>query len=142
MTSPLPDHVRAFLDDLRFATIATIDPDGAPRQAVVWYRARRRRDRHQQRRWVDAGRRTCCATRGSRSRSSTATDGYRWVGLTGTVRAITDQATAQADIAAMARRYHADDPDEAERLIRDRFERQERVSFRFRPAAVHDHLDE
>ena len=48
-------------------------------------------------------------------------DGYRWVGLTGTVRATTDQSTAQADIAEMARRYHADDPDKAERLIRDRF---------------------
>ena len=42
----------------------------------------------------------------------------------------------------MARRYHADDPDKAERLIRDRFQRQERVSFRFRPDAVHDHLEE
>ena len=40
----------------------------------------------------------------------------------------TDQSTAQADIAEMARRYHADDPDEAERLIRDRFQRQQRVS--------------
>ena len=39
MTSPLPDRVRDFLDDVRFATIATIDPDGAPRQAVVWYRS-------------------------------------------------------------------------------------------------------
>jgi len=42
----------------------------------------------------------------------------------------------------MARRYHADEPDEAERLIRDRFERQERVTFRFAPTAASDHLDE
>jgi hypothetical protein len=34
---PLPDRIRTFLDDERFATISTIDPDGAPRQAVVWY---------------------------------------------------------------------------------------------------------
>ncbi len=34
---PLPDDVRAFLDDTRFGTIATIDPDGSPRQAVIWY---------------------------------------------------------------------------------------------------------
>ena len=54
---------------------------------------------------------------------------------------MTDQATAQADIAAMARRYHADEPDEAERLIHDRFERQERISFRIHAAAVHDHLE-
>ena len=38
-TSPsaLTDDIRAFLDDHRYATIATIDPDGAPHQAVVWY---------------------------------------------------------------------------------------------------------
>ncbi len=59
-----------------------------------------------------------------------AGDGYRWVGLTGVAEPVTDQPTAQADIAAMARRYHADEPDKAERLIRDRFERQERISFR------------
>ena len=34
-TLPFPDHIGAFLDDLRFATITTIDPDGAPRQAVI-----------------------------------------------------------------------------------------------------------
>ena len=33
----LADHLRTFLDDEHFATIATIDPDGMPRQAVVWY---------------------------------------------------------------------------------------------------------
>ena len=37
-TIALPDAIRAFLaDGLRFATIATIDPDGGPRQAVIWY---------------------------------------------------------------------------------------------------------
>lgn len=30
--------VLEFLAGDRFASIATIDPDGAPRQAVVWYR--------------------------------------------------------------------------------------------------------
>ena len=78
----------------------------------------------------------------SKAGVSDGADGYRWVGLTGTARPVTDQATAQADIAGMARRYHADDPDKAERIIANRFTQQERVSFRFRPDAVHDHLDE
>mgnify|MGYP006361193657 CR=1 FL=1 len=40
MTAVLPaDRVHAFLaGPRRFATLATIDADGAPRQAVVWYR--------------------------------------------------------------------------------------------------------
>ena len=47
---------------------------------------------------------------------------------------------AQADIAAMARRYHHDDLATAERKIRD-FEQQQRISFRIRARAVHQHLD-
>jgi hypothetical protein len=38
----------------------------------------------------------------------------------------------------MARRY--EEPDEAERVIADRFQTQQRVSFRLHPTAIHDHL--
>ena len=70
-----------------------------------------------------------------------AADGYRWVGIIGTIHWFTtDQATAQADIAAMARRYPNEGAGDVERTI-DRFERQERITFRIRPTAVHDHLD-
>jgi PPOX class probable F420-dependent enzyme len=137
---PLPDQIRAFLDDLRFATISTIDPDGRPRQAVVWYA-------------VDGDEIVINSAIGRRWPTNLlrdprlsftvidAVDQYRWVGLTGTVRTTTDWATTQADIAGMARRYHAHEPGEAERLIRDRFERQERITFRFNPTTVHDELD-
>jgi PPOX class probable F420-dependent enzyme len=140
-TLPFPEHIRTFLSGLRFATISTLDPDGAPRQAVIWFTI----DGNEivinsavGRRWPSNlgrdGRIAFSVTDG--------VDGYRWVGLTGTVRAITDPATAQADIAGMAQRYHADDPDRAERLIAGRFERQERISFRFRATTLHDHLDD
>jgi PPOX class probable F420-dependent enzyme len=141
-TSPavLSERVRAFLDADRFATIATVDPDGSPRQAVVWYRLDGDAiviNSKTGRRWPSNLQRD--------QRMSVAiadqADGYRWVGLTGTVAVIDDQPTAQADIAEMARRYHADDPEKAERLIHDGFERQQRVSFRIAIDAVHDHLD-
>ena len=136
----LPDRVRDFLDANRFVTVATIDPDGAPRQAVLWYR-------------LDADEIVLNSAVGRRWPSNLLrdprialsvtddADGYRWVGLTGMARAVRDQATAQADIAEMARRYHADDPAEAERLIRNQFERQPRISFRIVPLTVHDHLE-
>jgi PPOX class probable F420-dependent enzyme len=136
----LSDDLRAFLARDLFATIATIDPDGAPRQAVIWYTLEGDElviNSAVGRRWP--------ANLLRDQRISMAIpdqhDGYRWVGLTGTVSVVRDQPTAQADIAAMARRYHADEPDEAERLIRDRFERQERISFRVRIESLHDHLD-
>ena len=139
MSGPFPDHIRAFLTDERYATIATTDPDGAPHQAVVWYT-------------VDGDEIVINSAVGRRwptnlqrdSRVSLAVidaaDGYRWVGVVGTVHAITDEATAQADIAAMAWRYPNEGAGDVERTI-DRFERQERITFRIRPTAIHDHLD-
>ncbi len=137
---PFPDHIRAFLDDLRYATISTIDPDGRPSQAVVWYA-------------VDGDEIVINSAIGRRWPTNLqrdprlsfavidASDPYRWVGFTGTVRAITDWATTQADIAGMCRRYEADDPESAERTITERFERQDRITFRFSPGTIHDELD-
>jgi len=140
MPIPLSDRLRDFLAAKHFLTIATVDPDGSPRQAVIWYLM----DGDDLivnsavgRRWpanlVRDGRVSAAITDHA--------DGYRWIGVTGSAEAITDQPTAQAHIAAMARYYHDDEPDEAEALISTRFERQERISFRIRLDAVHDHLD-
>ena len=140
MPIPLSDRLRHFLAAKHFLTIATVDPDGSPRQAVIWYLM----DGDDLivnsavgRRWpanlVRDGRVSAAITDHA--------DGYRWIGVTGSAEAITDQPTAQAHIAAMARYYHDDEPDEAEALISTRFERQERISFRIRLDAVHDHLD-
>ena len=68
-------------------------------------------------------------------------DRYDWVGVRGLAEALSDPDEAQVDIAALARRYHADDPEKAERLIRERFQRQERISFLLHPQAVTEHPD-
>jgi PPOX class probable F420-dependent enzyme len=137
----LTPRVRDFIGATRFTSIATIDPDGAPRQAVVWYRLDGDHivlNSAVGRRWP------ANLLRDARISLSIqdAVDGYRWVGLTGRATPITDQATAQADIAEMARRYHADDPDEAEALIANRVQKQDRISFRVRIDGVHGHLDD
>lgn len=136
----LPEHIRTFLAATRFATLGTLDPDGRPHQAVTWYRLDGDDiivNSKVGRRWpsniVRDPRVSVAVTDQS--------DGYRWVGLTGTATVVDDQPTAQADIAEMARRYHADDPVRAERLIRDQFQRQRRISFRICIDAVHDHFD-
>jgi PPOX class probable F420-dependent enzyme len=132
----LPDHVRAFLEVPRFATIATTDDDGAPRQAVIWF-------------LLDGdtivinsldGRRWPANLRRDRRIAIAVTDAtdHTWVGLTGTVDVVDEEAQAQADIAAMARRY--EEPAEAEAVIASRFSKQRRVSFRVTVSAIHDHL--
>jgi len=139
--APLPARVRSFLDRPLFLTLATVDPDGAPWNAVVWYRleadGRIMVNSAEGRRWpADLHREARVALS-----VIDPDDGYRWVWMSGVVDQIDDeQAVAQADIAALARTYHADDPETAERLIEDHFRRQRRVSFRIRATAVHDHL--
>ena len=136
----LPEPVRAFLRQPRFAVLASLDADGAPRQAVAWYRL----DPDGTIVVNSAAGRTWPANLRRDGRVALAVmagdDGYSWVGLTGVVtQVVDDQAVAQADIAGLARRYHADDPAEAERLIAEVFRRQRRVSFRIRVVGVHDH---
>jgi PPOX class probable F420-dependent enzyme len=137
----LAPRIREFIGETRFTSVATLDSDGAPRQAVVWYRL----DGDEIVLNSAIGRRWPANLLRDPRISLTivdAADSYRWVGLTGTAPAVTDQETAQADIAEMARRYHADDPAKAERLIATRFRKQERISFRVSIAGVHEHLDD
>jgi PPOX class probable F420-dependent enzyme len=132
-----PVQVKRFLSGARFAVIATVNPDGSPHQAVVWYR-------------LDDGSISINSLEGRRWPSNLrrdprisffVEDGYEWVSVRGTVEVIDEQQTAQADIAEMAYRYH-DDRTEAEALIRDRFRKQRRVSFRIMPTSVSADLDE
>ena len=137
----LPDRVRAFLDAPRFASVATLDADGRPRQSVVWYLLEGDTlviNSKIGRRWPSN------LLRDRRLAISVidAVDGYRWIGLTGRAEEVDDPDRALADISAMARRYHHDEPDRAERLIERTFRTQRRISFRVHLDEVHDHLDD
>lgn len=138
----LPDPILGFIDRALFASIATLDPDGGPRQAVVWYLVEGDElviNSAQGRRWPANLRRDARIS----FTIVDPQDGYNWVGLTGeVVEVIDDQSRSQADIAAMARLYHADDPQEAEDLVQNRFQKQHRVSFRVRITGFHDHLED
>ena len=126
-----------FLAGARLAVVATINRDGTPHQAVVWY-------------LFDGSRLTVNSAVGRRWPSNLVRDqrieitvpgrtGY--VKVSGRVDVDADPERSQADIAAMARRYHAKNPAHAEELIKSRFEPQQRVSFRLNPTQIHDHLD-
>ena len=120
-----------------FATIATINPDGTPNQAVVWYVFTDNAflvNSREGRRWPSNLRRDPRA-------SIAVEDGYTWVGARGEAEIIDDQEKAQAHIAALARRYRSEDPRVAEREIAA-FQKQQRVSFLIRPEALYLHLDD
>src|SRR5215213_6600445 len=102
----LAPRVRAFLDQPLYATLATTDPDGAPRQAVIWYA-------------IEDDERVMVNSRIGRlwpanlerdGRVALAVidpaDANRWVGLTGRVDAVDDEVErARDDIVALAHRY-------------------------------------
>ena len=123
---------------LRFATIATINADGSPHQAVIWFRF----DGNDLIVNSKPGRVWPTNLQRDPRMSVTVEDGYRWVSIRGSVVEDNAAAHAQADIAEMARRYHADEPERAETMIRDRFEQQQRVSFRLALASSKLHFYE
>lgn len=135
----IPDHIRTFLSEPHYATVATIDADGGPRQATVWYRfegdaivLNSLAGRTWPNNLLRDGRVSIAVRAGG--------DGYQWVGLTGVAKLITDQVVAQADIAEMAGRYHAHEPEVVAGKVA-RFQSQERITFRVPIQAIHEHLD-
>lgn len=138
-TPDLSDAQRRFLDTPRFATVATTDADGAPRQAVVWYRleadGRILLNGRLPRRW--------CANllRDPRVAVSVvdAADGYSWLGMLGTVDEVVQELErARDEIVALAWRYHPEGPDED---MLAEFRSQPRISYLVRITGIHDHLE-
>jgi PPOX class probable F420-dependent enzyme len=118
----LRDDVRRFLAEARFAVLGTVNADGAPQQTVMWYVLRgdtivmnTRRGRQKDRNLHRDPRASICVA-----------DEYQYVTLSGTIEFVDDPGVAQADIAALARRYHG--PERGAEMARNEFGRQERVS--------------
>ncbi len=119
----LQSDVRAFLDEQRFAVLATLDADGSPQQSVMWYQIEEdhlimntARGRVKDRNLRRDPRASVCIE-----------DGYRFVTLAGTIELIEDQEIAQADIVRLAMRYHG--PDKGKAMAPD-FAQQQRVTLR------------
>ena len=141
-TRPAPTfdaRQRAYLERPLFASLATVDPDGGPRQAVIWYRlepdGRILLNSRDGRRWPANLRRD-----GRVALAITDLDDpERWLGITGHVDAIDDDLErARDDIVALAHRYH-DEP------IADSiatFRSQARITFRIAVDGIHDHLED
>ena len=122
----LPDAIRRFLEAPRFATVATLLPDGSPHQAVIWYELdgdgiliNSRRGR----RWPGN------LERDPRISMAVYDDAApeHWVGLRGVAEVIRTGPPALLDIQALARRYGGN-PDE--------YVGQDRVTFHIRVQAT------
>ena len=129
----LSDKARAFLEEPRFATLATINPDGSVQQTVMWYLVRddhivmnTRRGRKKDRNMLRDPRVSICIE-----------DGFRYVALRGEITLVEEQPQAQADILEMAIRYHS--KEHGEEMGRDVFGKQERISIHLPITNVDEH---
>lgn len=132
----LSDEVRSFLTagPPRYATIATVNPDGSPHQIVIWFMVRGDEivvNSRRGRRWPSnlrrEGRANLCVYEAEDA-----------VTLDCVVEREYEGEDAQADIAELARRY--DTPEVAQREIQ-RYQTEPRLSFVLRPTRVHIHGD-
>jgi PPOX class probable F420-dependent enzyme len=129
----LSDWARRFLDAPRFAVVSVLNPDGAPLQAVIWYRLDGDAIIFNSR----VGRQWPVDLMRDQRVSVLVADGYDYVEMGGRVEIDRDPVRGLEVISDLARRYH--DPDKAARQIQN-FSRETRVTFVLRPDRIFERL--
>ena len=129
----LTPEIRSFLTGTpRYATIATINPDGGPHQIVVWFLLRGDEfivNSRRGRRWPsNLGR--------DRRANLCVYEAEDAVTMDVVLERVYDGEEAQADIAEMAVRY---DTREVAKSEIARFQTEQRVSFVLRPTSIFIH---
>jgi len=116
---------RAFLEEKRFAVVGTINADGSPHLAVMWY-------------LIDGDDIVVNSAEGRiKDRNLAAdprmsvlvADGYRWIRVDGRARIEHDQSIAHADIRRLAARYYEDER-RVEDSVKNNFSKQHRITYR------------
>jgi PPOX class probable F420-dependent enzyme len=120
--------MREFLRERRFGVLATVGTTGAPRQTVMWYLLLSSEAGDEILFNTMLGRRKPEHLEREQRVSLLVEDEYRFVCVSGTVRAITDRETTQSDIRRLAERYEGKADAE---LRMARFSKQDRISYRF-----------
>jgi len=130
MSQHLSEKARAFLNEKRFAVLATLNADGTVQQTTMWYlldgdtivmntKAGRVKDRNLRR----DPRISICLE-----------DDYHYLTISGTVELIEDQAIAQHDIKRLAIRYHGEE--QAATQVAEQFAKEQRVTIHLKPERI------
>jgi PPOX class probable F420-dependent enzyme len=130
----LSDAARRFLEAPRFAVIATLNPDGTPLQAVIWYRLEGDTIVFNSR----VGRHWPSNIERCRVVSLLVAEGYDYVEMRGEVAIDEDPVRGQAIIAGLTRRYQNVEA-AAEAQIAG-FAKEKRVTFELRPSRIFERV--
>lgn len=136
--SRLEGAALAFVDATprRFATLATINPDGTPHLAIIWYAINPDGsiliNSRVGRRWPDN------LLRDPRC-SLAVENGMEWVAVRGEAEALHDPEQGYQDIASLAYLYEADDVEGMPARLA-KFRSDHRITFHLRPRSITVHL--
>lgn len=122
----IPDQVRAFLHERRFASLATVNPDGAPQQTVMWYLL----DGDEILMNTAVGRVKHRNLEHNPNISVCVEEEYRYVSIAGAATLNLDQARTHADILRIAQRYEGTEGGQA--YYERNFRGARRASFRLK----------
>ena len=127
----LSEKAHAYLQEKRFAVLATLNEDGTPQLTTMWYlleddgtilmntKVGRAKERNMRR----DPRISVCVE-----------DGYIYVTLSGKVEMIDDLEIAQRDIFRLSSRYHGEE--KAKRQMENQFSKEQRVTLRLKPEHI------
>ena len=127
----LSEKAHAYLQEKRFAVLATLNEDGTPQLTTMWYlleddgtvlmntKVGRAKERNMRR----DPRISVCVE-----------DGYIYVTLSGKVEMIDDPEIAQRDIFRLSSRYHGEE--KAKRQMENQFSKEQRVTLRLKPEHI------
>ncbi len=136
MAVELSDKAQAYLQELRFAVLATINQDGTPQLTTMWYllendgtitmntKIGRAKERNMRR----DPRISICVE-----------DDYNFLTINGTVEMIDDPEIAQHDIYRLSARYHGEE--KARRQMREQFSKEKRVTLRLQPEHIIEYFE-
>jgi PPOX class probable F420-dependent enzyme len=126
MASLLSEKARTFLQERRFAVLATINADGTPQLTTMWYLLEddtiimnTRSGRLKYRNILRDPRVSLCIE-----------DEYSYLTINGTVEVIDNQETALKDIYRLAVRYNGEDV--AQKQMAEQFSKEPRATLRLR----------
>lgn len=130
----LTEKARAFLNEKRFAILATINQDGTVQQTTMWY--------------LLEGDTIVMNTRVGRLKehnlrrdpriSICLEDGYNYLTLSGKAELIDDPEIAQRDIHRLASRYHG--AEQADKQVAEQFSKEQRVTLLLKPDRIQEYF--
>ena len=136
MVAELSKKAQAFLQELRFAVLATINQDGTPQLTTMWYLLE---DDGTILMNTKVGRLKERNLRRDPRISICIEDDYNFLTINGTVQLIDDPERSKHDIYRLSARYHGEE--KARRQMQDQFSKETRVSLLLKPERIIEYFE-